>query len=57
MLRERRLSAIAKKIPNETNYPFKDEWGEGEEFNLVFEFHSERSLEVGAESVELEAVP
>ena len=51
------VSAISKKIPNECEYPFKDKWDDGDEFNLLFEFQSERLLEVGAESVELEAIP
>ena len=32
------------------------QWADGEEFNLLFEFQSERALEVGAESVEMEVV-
>jgi hypothetical protein len=50
------LSSVSKVIPNTTEYRCRDDWGEGEEFNLLFEFHSERSLEIGAESVELQSV-
>ncbi len=50
------VSGISKVIPNTTEFRCQDQWAEGEEFNLLFEFHSERSVEVGAESVEMEIV-
>ena len=50
------LSSVSKVIPNTAEYRYQDKWGEDEEFNLLFEFHSERSLEIGAESVELQSI-
>ena len=50
------VSGISKAIPNTSKYRFKAEWNEGEEFNLLFEFQSERTLEIGAESAELQVV-
>jgi hypothetical protein len=47
------LSSISKVIPNTTEWRCKETWDETDEFNLLFEFQSERSLEIGAESVEL----
>jgi hypothetical protein len=44
--------SISKVIPNTTDYSYQNQWADGEEFNLLFEFQSERALEVGAESVE-----
>lgn len=50
------VSSMSKVIPNTTDYRCRDQWADGEEFNLLFEFQSERALEVGAESVEMEIV-
>jgi len=50
------VSGISKAIPKTSEYRFKAEWNEGEEFNLLFEFQSERTLEIGAESAELHVV-
>jgi len=50
------VSNMSKVIPNTTEFRYQDYWDEGDEFNLLFEFHSERTLEIGAESVELRAV-
>ena len=50
------LSSVSKVIPNTIEYRYQDKWSEGEECNLLFEFHSERSLEIGAESAELARV-
>src|SRR5262245_41799217 len=50
------LEAIGKAIPGETKYPFKRDWEPGETFNLRFEFHDERSIEIGAKEATLEAI-
>jgi len=50
------ISAISKIIPDQTKEPqyrTKREWHEGESFHLLFEFQSERSIEIDAETVEL----
>ncbi len=50
------LSEVSKVIPEMTEYRYKQKWVESEKFNLLFEFQSGRTLEIGAESVELQSL-
>jgi len=44
---------ITQSQPKAWQYRVKEQWGENEAFNLLFDFQSGRSIEVGAYSVEL----
>ena len=50
------LANISKVDPKETEYRHKIHWDEEEEFHLLFEFESNRQVEIGAEFAKMVAI-
>ena len=50
------LAEISKVIPGEREFPYKQEWGVGEQFHLRLKFQDERYVDIEAESAVLEAL-